>query len=815
MKKLSLVLLSLAFLMTLYITPISVHATTLPSGAYFDNVVTILMENEAECAILYNFVTGCGNSAPNAPFLTKESQNYGLATHYVSADGTTPSGCSTISNSQPNYIALTSGQIPCPMPCSAGSGCQSPTADCAPNTTTCNMGTTRNIIDMLSSAGASFVAYAENYPASGGLGCYTSGDTGNFAGRHFPFNYYTDITGNSTRCAQLKLANTGNGASDDLFLNALTSTAPNFMWLTPNLCNDMHGGSGCTNGCTSGGTSCIAPGDNYLHNLVTMILNSQLFTTKRAALFIVFDEGGGTCPSGGSGDCVYAVWLGPTAQKGFLSNTAFNHYSWLKTLEANWNLPSLTSNDSGATGMGAFFTIVPAIAPLLGGWGGPRLKDVNQNFSAPLSNVFMGEGQSDFEQETLQLSNTGYNTVRASFAPYCSVLYGLNSKTSPPNFEGDYNATQLTRAINIARHYNMFIVVDYHGFADFFNSTLITCWHNFWSGVITQFKNNYTRIVWEPLNEPNNVPGSTDLAKTAVLSSSYQNFINLARSLGDTHYVIVQNLCSFGCAYSSITGRPNSYLDFPSVNDTFQRIYESYHTYIDYPTYSATWGNATSDTVAKQDYQIMLNQTAWPSFSSEGGTACGSGCPYVGTGGSVGYSVASFHYIQSLVNLEDNNAPRFGHALWVDASWADRCYCLYGSIESWGSILSHKSFTATPTLTVQPSSYRINCPNNVCPQGGYATIGATVYMVNQTNDVSVTYTPSFTPGTGTPFITGPLIVTLSPSTNIVTWHFNVTFGSAQGTFHWTMTTTRSTETLSASFDFTEICSTGCPQQPSP
>jgi len=97
-------------------------------------------------------------------------------------------------------------------------------------------------------------------------------------------------------------------------------------------------------------------GDNYLKGLVPNILNSQTFTTQRSALFIVFDEGNGYCPlNGSSEDCVYAVWAGPLAKTSYATSNLYNHYSWTRTIEANWNLASLTSNDANAKPMTEFF----------------------------------------------------------------------------------------------------------------------------------------------------------------------------------------------------------------------------------------------------------------------------------------------------------------------------------------------------------------------------------------------------------------------------------------------------------------------------
>ncbi len=124
----------------------------------------------------------------------------------------------------------------------------------------------------------------------------------------------------------------------------------------------------------------------------------------------------------------------------------------------------------------------PSTMPILGGWGGTRLKDTSQNLTGPASLVFAGERASNFEQIALEQVQSGYNTIRASFAPYCSVRYGLNGNASPQDFMGTYSATQLARSLKIARQFNMWIVVDYHGYSDFTNSTLVNCWLNFWFG---------------------------------------------------------------------------------------------------------------------------------------------------------------------------------------------------------------------------------------------------------------------------------------------------------------------------------------------
>src|SRR3989442_15754420 len=105
--------------------------------------------------------------------------------------------------------------------------------------------------------------------------CYGP-NSGVYAVPHNPFVYYNDIVSNSNGWGGIAPA----GAPDSALISALasTTTASNYMWLTPNKCNDMH--------------SCpIATGDAYLADLVQRILSSPVFSSQRSALLVTFYEG--------------------------------------------------------------------------------------------------------------------------------------------------------------------------------------------------------------------------------------------------------------------------------------------------------------------------------------------------------------------------------------------------------------------------------------------------------------------------------------------------------------------------------------------
>lgn len=278
---------------------------------------------------------------------------------------------------------------------------------------------------------------------------------------------------------------------------------------------------------------------------------------------------------------------------------------------------------------------------------------------------------------------------------------------------GNYSSTDLARAIQIARRFTFWIIVDYHGYNDVMNATMGNCWLNFWSGVVTTFQYNYTRIIWEPLNEPSakNMPPGNVTTHTAYLSQWYQAWVNQTRALGDPHWIVVQNLCSFGCMYSDAQGRHDEWKAYPTVKDKISpgRIFISLHTYLEYPSFTGCptssiscltdndWNFTAADTAAREDYLSMLNgtiNTGWPVLNTEGGTTCECPTRIMQVQGTAGYSNVSLHYIQQLMALEFNGeiSSKFSSVYWVSAPWIDDTpgSGVYGALSAtgWGSVVS-------------------------------------------------------------------------------------------------------------------------------
>src|SRR5881396_1576122 len=353
---------------------------------------------------------------------------------------------------------------------------------------------------------------------------------------------------------------------------------------------------------------------------------------------------------------------------------------------------------------------VPSPRPTLVGWGGVALKEVSLTASGnPVSSVFPGETASDLEYVVQVLQARGYNTVRVDFDPYCT-------DTVDHNYMSVYSQTNAQRAVHIAQHYGFWIIIDYHGYSDIFRNT--SCWLNYWKPIVQNIGPLYSQIIWEPENEPEynscnlspinclnvTAPCSSDSSCVTYLGVAYQQWINQARVLGDNHWIVAQNLCSYACGFSDMSQ------GYPTVTDPLGtlsqggRIFISLHSYMDYNQSSSSWTNATADALANQYYQAVVagvSNTGLPALNTEGGTdtlscdpnMCGAD---VVLDGSAGYTVVTFHFIQTLVNLYDSNSPqRINWVWWPAGSWTNTPGTgSYGALQcnsnpiGWGCLLT-------------------------------------------------------------------------------------------------------------------------------
>jgi hypothetical protein len=318
--------------------------------------------------------------------------------------------------------------------------------------------------------------------------------------------------------------------------------------------------------------------------------------------------------------------------------------------------------------------------PVMIGWGGSRLDSATttcvsvcyQNSTYVPSNVFAGQSQSDMERLVVRMKAKGLNTIRVSFAPYCTNPSGDRS-------DSPYSFSDAQNMVKIANYYQFWIVLRYDGNNDI--STATACWLNYWQPIIQQLGPLYSRIVWEPINEPS--------ASVTTLSSAYQQWISMARNVGDQHFIAVENQCSSNCPYSDLSQ------GYPTVTDTLGKVLISLHNYMSYQY--QTWTVAAAQSYAQQDYQYVLKgeqNTGWYALDTEGGpdpqsSTCNgpsgttSGCPPDDIlPGSAGYTDVSLTYIQTLTQLFDSNNPRINWVWWPAGTWIDTpCAGTYGALQ--------------------------------------------------------------------------------------------------------------------------------------
>ena len=187
---------------------------------------------------------------------------------------------------------------------------------CDPNT--CGFPHTgNNIVRAVQTAGKTWKGYAENLPST----CYFGGDSGEYAVRHSPIPYISDVQSNCSN-RYVAFEDTNLGFAHDLASNSL----PNFAFITPNLCDDGHD-------CTLPGSS--VP-DQWLHdNVLQPLLKGGHLnpTTGDTVVIVTFDESNSDNTNGGGQ--VYWFMIGMGVKQNYQSSgpsTASGFYSHESTL---------------------------------------------------------------------------------------------------------------------------------------------------------------------------------------------------------------------------------------------------------------------------------------------------------------------------------------------------------------------------------------------------------------------------------------------------------------------------------------------------
>jgi hypothetical protein len=307
----------------------TVQAQNFPN---YDHVFLIIMENEGYGQIINN---------PYAPILNALASDYGLATNYAGV----------ADPSEPNYVAMLGGDF---------FGISSDDPYWFPGQTV----DAENLMSQLNDADKTWRGYFQSMPYAGYRGyCYPDKCNGipdadtqyvskhngmvNFANMQNPVQF-----GKMMPLEQL---------SEDL----AKGTVPDFSYIVPNECNDMHGAPPwCVDSNVPDTVQqnwLIAQGDRFVGNAVNQITASDTWQHGNNAIVVTYDEGNQATSR------IYTVVVANHGPRGRRDKTSYNHYSLLASLQQTFGLGCLL-NSCSALPMTNLFAItgsndIPQLPP--------------------------------------------------------------------------------------------------------------------------------------------------------------------------------------------------------------------------------------------------------------------------------------------------------------------------------------------------------------------------------------------------------------------------------------------------------------------
>jgi len=357
------------------------------------------------------------------------------------------------------------------------------------------------------------------------------------------------------------------------------------------------------------------------------------------------------------------------------------------------------------------------VKPLLRGWGGSRIHEsdeYNEEWSTwetpkrtePSSEVFSGEVASDLEMTVRLLVQTGYNAIRTTF-------------DGPPSYsesvagsQWQWNEGYFQRALQICKHYGIWMIPCYAGHgSDPYMHTME--WVNFWRHIVETYGPLYDKLVWEPCNEPLTMlsDGTGQLQGIDAVNETgreYQLWIDMARSVGDTHWILV----SVTCWWNELP--PEDW--WTEVVDPLDRIFYGRHHYYYWADHSHEWNVDAAKVQADRDFQIdamALTKYSRPFLNTEfGPTLEGAIVPdAVEVNGYLAYSITTLAYVTRLIE-HYKTRTNMSYTLYPCSDVYPPS--LYGDMKVWGKLVP------TPDL-----------PTPMSPLGWLLPIGIGAFLLSK------------------------------------------------------------------------------------
>jgi hypothetical protein len=160
---------------------------------------------------------------------------------------------------------------------------------------------------------------------------------GLYAAKHNPMAYFTDVTDDHAYCVDRIRP----------FDELTPQSVAQYNFITPNLCNDMHGAfPNCT-------FPSVSQGDDWLSQVVPQIMASQAYQDG-GVIFITWDEA-----ENNSDADIGMLVLSPKAKPGYTNTIEYDHSSTLRTIQEIFGLTPFLGAAAGATDLSDLFTSFP------------------------------------------------------------------------------------------------------------------------------------------------------------------------------------------------------------------------------------------------------------------------------------------------------------------------------------------------------------------------------------------------------------------------------------------------------------------------
>lgn len=201
----------------------------------------------------------------------------------------------------------------------------------------------------LEKAGISWKAYAEDIA---GTSCPLVSQ-GLYGAKHTPQLFFDDVTDTNDESSMHCIDHVR--PYGELAADLASGSVARYNFITPNLCNDMHGELGFD--CPFAISNLVKRGDDWLAAEVPKILASKAYQDG-GVLFVMWDEGDESLGSDASDGPIPFFVLSPKAKVGYASTTPFTHSSYLRTVERIFGVPYLRGAQ-GSNDLAEMFTSFP------------------------------------------------------------------------------------------------------------------------------------------------------------------------------------------------------------------------------------------------------------------------------------------------------------------------------------------------------------------------------------------------------------------------------------------------------------------------